>query len=96
MASLIGGIIALIIGLIFFIFSIDSFWLVLKGTVPILLILGGALAGYLGLEEVKDKTTSSDNTDDEKTELKNEVETLKEEIRELKSEKEKTDEEDSE
>ncbi len=86
MASLIGGIIASLLGLIFLIVWRCSFWEVLKGTLPILFILGGALAAYLGYEEIKDKTTSQD-TDDENIELKNEVESLKEEIKELKGEK---------
>jgi len=90
MISLVGGIIASLLGLIFFILCFDSFWLVLKGTLPILLILGGALAAYLGYEEIKDKATPS-IPDDENTELKNEVESLKEELRELKGEKASSD-----
>ena len=54
-----------------------------------LFIMGGALAAYLGYEEIKDKT-ASESADDEKNDLKNEVESLKEELRELKGEKEKT------
>lgn len=95
MASLIGGIIASLLGLIFLIAWRCSFWEVLKGTLPILFILGGALAAYLGYEEIKDKTTP-DSTDDENIELKNEVESLKEEIRELKGGKTDTSEGDSE
>lgn len=86
MVSLIGGIIACLLGLIFLILWFGSFLEVFRGTLPILFILGGGLAAYLGYEEIKDKTTSSD-TDDENIELKNEVESLKEELRELKGEK---------
>jgi hypothetical protein len=86
MISLIGGIIASLLGLIFLILWCGSFWVVLKGTLPILFILGGALAAYLGYEEIKDKTATS-GTDEENTELKSEVESLKEELRELKGEK---------
>ncbi|MBN2396489.1 MAG: hypothetical protein JXC36_08535 [Candidatus Atribacteria bacterium] len=95
MASLIGGLIAFLLGLIFLIIWRYSFWEVLKGTLPILFILGGALAAYLGYEEIKDKTTST-SSNDEKDELKSEVESLKEEIRELKGEKSKPAEGDSE
>jgi hypothetical protein len=55
MASLIGGLIALVLGLVLLIFWRGSFLEVVMGTLPILLILGGALAAYLGLEEVKIK-----------------------------------------
>ena len=95
MISLVGGIIASLLGLIFLIAWRCSFWEVLKGTLPILFILGGALAAYLGYEEIKDKTTSG-STDDENVELKNEVESLKEELKELKGEKTKSSEGDSE
>ncbi|NLD39152.1 MAG: hypothetical protein GX654_20015 [Desulfatiglans sp.] len=91
MASLIGGLIALVLGLVLLIFWRGSFLEVVMGTLPILLILGGALAAYLGLEEVKDKT-ASDGTNEEAATLKNEVESLKEELRELKGEKAKSDE----
>ena len=89
MMSLVGGVIALVLGVVFLIIWRCSFWEVLKGTLPVLFIMGGALAAYLGYEEIKDKT-ASDSTEDEKDELKTEVESLKEELRELKGEKEKS------
>lgn len=88
MNSLIGGGIALVLGLVFLIIWHGSFFEVLKGVVPLLLIMSGALAAYLGIEEIKDKPTSG-NTNDDAASLKNEVESLKEEIRELKGEKSK-------
>ena len=57
------------------------------GGVPVMLILGGALATYLGIEEIKDKR-ASESFDADASDLKNEVESLKEEIKELKTEKE--------
>ncbi len=89
MASLIGGLVALVLGLGLLIIWRGSFLEVVMGTLPILLILGGALAAYLGFEEVKDKTASG-NTNEDTASLKNEVESLKEEIRELKGEKAKS------
>jgi len=89
MMSLFGGIVALVLGIIGLIFWLDYFIDILQGTLPILFILGGALAIYLGLEELKDKSTSGIGND-ETSELKNEVESLKEEIKELKSKEEKT------
>ena len=86
MMSLAGGIIALVLGIIGLIFWWGSFLVVLMGCIPILLILGGALATYLGIEEIKDKS-SSESFDDDTSDLKSEVESLKEEIKELKEEK---------
>jgi flagellar basal body-associated protein FliL len=57
MKILLGGIVALIIGVVGLIGWWADFVEVLKGIIPIILILGGALATYLGIEEVK--TTSS-------------------------------------
>jgi len=50
-----------------------------------LLILGGALATYLGIEEWKDKR-SAEKVEDEPNadELKKEVEDLKKEVKDLK------------
>ncbi len=89
MISFISGVIALVLGVVLLIIWRGSLLEVIMGTLPILLILGGALAAYLGYEEVKDKT-SPVNSDDQTTVLKNEVESLKEELKELKGEKVKT------
>ncbi len=89
MASLIGGLAALVLGLVLLFSWGKSFLQVVMGTLPILLILGGALAAYLGFEEVKDKTASG-NANEDAASLKNEVESLKEELRELKGEKAKS------
>ena len=86
MMSLIGGIIALILGIIFIIKWFSHFIEVLMATLPALFILGGALATYLGIEELKEKPPS-ESFDDNSSELKSEVESLKEEIKELKEEK---------
>lgn len=86
MMSLVGGIVALILGIIFIIFWWGFFIKGLMATLPALFILGGALATYLGIEELKDKA-SSDSFDDESSNLKSEVESLKEEIKGLKEEK---------
>ena len=86
MLSLLGGIIALVLGTVFLIFWFGEFIDVLKGTLPVLFILGGVLAAYLGAEEIKDKS-SSESPKDEKDDLKNEVESLREEIKVLKEEK---------
>jgi len=86
MISLVGGIIALVLGIIFIVQWFGLFIKGLMATLPALFILGGALATYLGIEELKEKSTS-DSFNDETSELKSEVESLKEEIKELKEEK---------
>lgn len=86
MMSLAGGIIALILGIIGIIAWWGYFVKALMAALPIMFILGGALAAYLGIEEIKDKK-ASDSFDDSSSELKSEVESLKEEIKGLKEEK---------
>jgi FtsZ-binding cell division protein ZapB len=55
----------------------------LAAGVPVMLILGGALATYLGIEEMKDKK-AAESFDTEKDDLKREVDTLKQELKDLK------------
>ena len=86
MTALIGGLIALILGFIGISIWWGYFLKALAAGVPIILILGGALATYLGIEEIKDRG-SSENFEPDTDGLKNEVETLKEEIKGLKEEK---------
>jgi len=87
MAVLGGGIIALLIGIIGLFAWWGDFLEVLKGSVPVMLILGGALATYLGYEEYKDKQTMESISESEE-DLKQEVERLKKELEELKEKKE--------
>jgi hypothetical protein len=79
-------VVALVLGVIGIIVWFGDFLDLLKGGVPLMLILGGALAAYLGFEEIKDKR-SAERFEDTSTDLKKEVETLKEEIKELKEDK---------
>jgi len=87
MAALGGGLAALILGIIGIILWFGYFVKALQAGVPIMLILGGALAVYLGFEELKDKRNTPETFDDSASALKSEVETLKEEIKQLKGEK---------
>jgi len=86
MMALLGGLVALILGIIGIIFWWGYFIKALMAGVPVMLILGGALATYLGIEEIKDKK-AAESFDTGKDDLKHEVESLKEEIKELKEEK---------
>jgi hypothetical protein len=88
MAALGGGLVALVLGIIGIIFWFGYFIKALQAGLPAMLILGGALAVYLGFEELKDKRNTPDSFDDNSTALKGEVESLKEEIKQMKSESE--------
>jgi len=80
------GLAALVLGVVGIIAWGYEFVYVLKGTIPAMLILGGALAAYLGFEEIKDKG-KDDVVGDDRADLQQEVESLKEEIKGLKEEK---------
>lgn len=87
MAALAGGLIALILGIVGIAFWWTYFIKALLAAVPVMLILGGALAAYLGFEDIRDKKRSPEAFDSTESSLKEEVENLKEEIKELKEEK---------
>ena len=87
MMSLAGGIIALILGIIGLIAWWGYFVKALMAGLPIMFVLGGLLAAYLGYEELKDKAASESFDEDSTSDLKSEVESLKEEVKELKEEK---------
>ena len=89
MMALIGGLIALILGFIGISIWWGYFLKALAAGVPIILILGGALATYLGIEEIKDRG-SSETFEPESDDLKSEVETLREELKGLKEEKDES------
>ena len=87
MKTLIGGAIAAVLGLIGIVVWFPQFLSVIAGTIPVLLLLGGALAIYLGVDELKDtwKQDESSQSDTE-TSSSDEVEKYKQEINELKEE----------
>jgi len=66
MKILLGGIVALIIGFIGLVAWWGDFLRVIRGMIPIALVLGGALAVYLGIEDIK--TTSTLPVSEEKKE----------------------------
>ncbi len=86
MAVFAGGLAALVLGIIGIIAWWDQFIVILQGALPCMFILGGALAAYLGYEEMKDKTETESPAEESKEDLKKEVETLREEIKGLKQE----------
>jgi uncharacterized protein (DUF3084 family) len=86
MMALAGGLIALVLGIIGIVAWWGYFVKALMAGVPALLILGGALATYLGIEEIRDRK-ASETFDTGSKDIKDEVESLKEEIKTLKEEK---------
>ena len=91
MKTLIGGAAAAVFGIIGLAVWWKPFLQLLAGAIPFALLSGGALAIYLGFDELKDtwKTKEEDfgpsvNVD----EYKHEVDKLKQEVEDLKAEKE--------
>ena len=84
MKTLIGGAIASVIGLILLAVWFNAFLTILAGIIPVVLLMGGGLALYLGFDELKD-TWKNDTTtaapgsgkEQEIAELKKEIQALK-------------------
>ena len=71
-----------ILGVIGFSLWWDAFIIILKGGVPIILILGGILAVYVGLDAMQDKMREERQKQDEK------LEKAREEIEQVKAQSE--------
>lgn len=92
MKTLIGGAIAAALGLIGLVIWWGQFLMVLSGIIPAMLLLGGALAIYLGFDELKDtwkedeaeESPPADSGGEEVEKYKKEIDDLKEEIETLK------------
>jgi hypothetical protein len=96
MTALVGGLVAVALGLIGLGVWWRDFLTLILGGVPLLLLLGGALAVYLGFEETKDKFFKKAETpayeppkmaEAEVEQYKSEVERLKKEVEDLKKKK---------
>ncbi|MGD8541630.1 MAG: hypothetical protein PVI27_08500 [Desulfobacteraceae bacterium] len=94
MKTLIGGAVAAVLGLIGLSVWWKPFLQLLAGAIPIMLLLGGGLALYLGFDELKDSwkkdETAADTTEsatDDVDQYKKEIDDLKKEIETLKGEK---------
>jgi phosphate/sulfate permease len=94
MKTLIGGAVGAVLGLIGMSIWWKPFLQLLAGAIPVMLLLGGGLALYLGFDELKDSWKKEDTTvdtpvnTDETEEYKKEIDDLKKEIETLKGEKE--------
>ncbi len=83
MAVLLGGAAAFILGLVGLILWWPAFFTILKGTIPIALMLGGALAIFVGLDEFRDKMR------EEREKEKEELVKAREELERTRAEAEK-------
>lgn len=94
MKTLIGGAAGAVLGLIGMSIWWKPFLQLLAGAIPVMLLLGGGLALYLGFDELKDswkkedKTVDTSVSDDDTDKYKTEINELKKEIETLKAEKE--------
>jgi len=57
MKIFLGGVAALVVGIILLIFWWCDFITMLKGFIPIILLVGGGFAAYSGYDEIKEKMT---------------------------------------
>ena len=93
MKTLIGGAVAAVLGLIGLSVWFGEFLQLLAGAIPVMLLLGGGLALYLGFDELKDTWKKDDSTgddgaaDDDAEKYKKEIDELKKEIETLKTDK---------
>ena len=83
MSLLTGGVITAVFGLISLIYWWGHFLNLIQGALPIFMLLGGALAIYVGFDEIQDKIRA------ERQRLDEELEKAKEEIESAKAETER-------
>ncbi len=94
MKTLIGGAVGAVLGLIGMSIWWKPFLQLLAGAIPVMLLLGGGLALYLGFDELKDswkkedKTVDTSVSTDDTEKYQTEINELKKEIETLKAEKE--------
>ena len=93
MATLVGGVIALVLGFLGLIYWWGPFVMLVQAGIPIILILGGALATYLGIEEWKDAQNAgsignSGGQDQNSEQYRAEAEKYKMELEALKNKSE--------
>jgi len=97
MKTLVGGAVAAVIGVIGLAVWFSAFLQLLAGAIPVMLLLGGCLALYLGFDELKDTwqketpvepaAAGAGGAGDDVSQLKKENEELKKELESLKAEK---------
>lgn len=87
MSLLIGGIVSVVLGVIGFSFWWSDFLMIIKGGLPILLILGGILAVYVGLDDMQDRAKDERQKQEEKlAKAREEIEAAKAETERYREE----------
>lgn len=95
MKTLVGGAVAAVIGVIGLAVWFKEFLTLLAGAIPVMLLLGGCLALYLGFDELKDTWQKETPVEpavagggaEDASQLKKENEALKKELESLKAQK---------
>ena len=80
MKTLVGGAVASVVGLILLAVWFSAFLQIIAGIIPLMLLMGGCLALYLGFDELKDtwqNEGAAAGADQEIAELKKEIDDLK-------------------
>ena len=94
MKVFLGGVAAAFLGFLGIIIWHDAVFKIILGAIPLILLLGGLMAAYLGYDEVKDKLPfpKSSGTQESSSDarLKEEAEKYKQEVERLKSELDKS------
>ncbi len=84
MKTLIGGAVAAVLGIIGLSIWFKPFLQILTGAIPVMFLLGGGLAIYLGFDELKDNWKDKDAAVDTSFKKDEETKKYEEEIDELK------------
>jgi hypothetical protein len=94
MKVFLGGVAAAFLGFLGIFIWYDAVFRFIGGAIPLILLLGGLMAAYLGYDEVKDKLPFSKAKENQEpsndTKLKEEAEKYKQEVERLKSELDKS------
>jgi hypothetical protein len=84
MKTLIGGAVAVLLGIIGIAVWFGAFLQLLAGALPPMLLLGGGLALYLGFDELKDSWKKDEGVEVPATDDKDRIEELEKELADLK------------
>ncbi len=84
MKTLIGGAVAVLLGIIGIAVWFGAFLQLLAGALPPVLLLGGGLALYLGFDELKDSWKKDEGVEAPVADDKGRIEELEKELAELK------------
>ena len=95
MKVFLGGIGAAFLGIVGMFVFMGPFLHLLAGAIPLMLLAGGAMAAYLGYDEVKDKLPFTRKIETEapvntETQLREEADKYKKEVERLKAELDKS------